>query len=81
MAPDDLAAFLLQYQGQAIDEDTCQFDPRTGLSACPGRGTYAADPPLTGQDIECSILIVQGEPIAIRCTSQEPLQTIYYDIQ
>jgi hypothetical protein len=81
VAPDDLAAFLAQYRGQTIDEATCQFDPRTGLSSCPGRGTYAIDPPLSGQDIECSVLIVQDEPIAIRCTSQEPLKTLYYAVQ
>ncbi len=81
VAPSDLVVFLAQYQGQTIDEATCQFDPRSGLSTCPNQNTYAIDPSLTGQDIECSVLIVQGEPIAIRCSSQEPLQTVYYDIQ
>ncbi len=77
VAPADLSRF----QGQTIDEDECLFDPRTAVVTCPGRGTFAIDPPLVAQDISCSVLIVQNEPVAIRCSSQEPLQTVYYDIQ
>jgi len=79
--PVNLSDFLAQFQGQTINEKPCQFNPRTAIVACVGNGTYALTPPLTGQDISCSLLIANDKPIAIRCTSQEPLQTLYYVIQ
>jgi len=36
---------------------------------------------LIGEDISCSVLIVLAEPVAVRCTSQAPLQTVYYEIK
>ncbi len=78
VAPADLS----KYQGQTITQEDCQqFDPRTSTAVCPSRGTYTLVPPFTGEDISCSVLIVQGKPIAVRCSSQQPLQTVYYEIK
>ena len=77
VAPADLS----QYEGETIDDEQCSFDPAAGTASCPGRGTYALTPPLIGEDVSCSVLIVQAEPVAVRCTSQEPLQTVYYEIK
>ena len=74
-------ADLTQYEGQTVNWEDCQFDPRTALARCPGRGTYAPIPPLTGQDITCMIAIIQGKPVIILCSSQEPSQTEFYTIQ
>lgn len=73
-------ADLTQYQGQTINLEECLFDPRTSLATCPGRGTYAPEPPIIGEDISCSILIVEDRPIALQCRSQQPQQAITYAI-
>ena len=78
--PANLGALLAPYQGQTIDWADCLYQPRTAIADCAARGRYALGPPFTGQDISCSIGIVQEKTIAIRCTSQEPLQTLYYAI-
>ena len=77
VAPADLS----QYEGQTIDDEQCSYTPAAGTAVCPGRGTYALAPPLIGEDISCSVLIVQAEPVAVRCTSQAPPQAIYYEIK
>ncbi|MCH8052262.1 MAG: hypothetical protein IIC86_09620, partial [Chloroflexi bacterium] len=54
--------------------------PHPALVTCAGRGLYAIDPPIVGQDISCNIWIVSGAAELIQCTSQEPLDTTYYEI-
>jgi hypothetical protein len=80
VAPADQPAFLNQFQSEINYED-CQFNPSTVITDCPGHGQYAVDPPLSGQDISCRIGSVEGKAELINCTSQEPLTSIYYDIQ
>ena len=77
VAPADLSLF----EGMAIDQEECFFDPRTALANCLDRGLYSVDPPLVGEDISCSILIVEEEPVVIFCRSQEPQNAVYYAIQ
>ncbi len=77
IAPADLSL----YEGMALDQEECFFDPRTALANCLGRGLYSVDPPLTGEDISCSILIIEEEPIVVFCRSQEPQNAVYYAIQ
>ncbi len=77
VAPADLSLF----EGMAIDQEECFFDPRTALANCLARGLYSVDPPLTGEDISCSILIVGDDPVVIFCRSQEPQNAVYYAIQ
>jgi hypothetical protein len=61
-------------------EAPCAYNPATVTATCDGED-YAVDPPLTGEDISCFTQNVNSEPVAIRCTSQSPLTTIYYVIQ
>ena len=77
VAPADLSP----YEGMAIDQEECLFDPLTALANCLERGLYTVDPPLIGEDISCSILIVQDEAVALLCRSQEPQEAVYYAIQ
>ena len=77
VAPADLSLF----EGMAIDQEQCFFDPRTSLANCLARGLYSVDPPLTGEDISCSILIVGDDPVVLFCRSQEPQNAVYYAIQ
>lgn len=72
--------FSDKYPDQSFDESECVFSPVTYVATC-GSDKYAPNPPLTGQDIQCFLWSVDGTPVAIRCTSQEPLLTIYYEIQ
>ncbi|MCH7953550.1 MAG: hypothetical protein IIC25_06630 [Chloroflexi bacterium] len=68
VAPDDEGLFIGQFQGQPIDTEACTYNPTTALVTCPGRGLYAIDPPLVGQDISCNIWIVSGVEEVIQCT-------------
>lgn len=77
VAPADLS----QFEGQMIDEKDCIFDPITTTIDCGPLGTYAANPIPAGEDISCSLLSLEGEPTALRCSIQDPFQTIYYAIQ
>jgi hypothetical protein len=79
-APAEQAAFLERFEGQEVAQQACPYNPATRLADCAGYAVYAPDPPLAGQDISCFVLIVNGEPAALRCTSQEPLETLYYEI-
>jgi len=79
--PPDEDAFLAQFQGQSIIQETCTFDPSTVLTDCGSFGLYAIDPPIVGQDISCALLIVEDTPRAVRCSSVEPQQVKTYEIQ
>nr|AUF80946.1 hypothetical protein S37_0559 [uncultured bacterium] len=80
IAPEDQGAFAGQFLGQPLDQEGCTYNPTTALVTCPGRGLYAIDPPIVGQDISCNIWIVSGVAELIQCTSVEPLKTTYYEI-
>jgi len=80
--PADTIAYLSQFQGRTdLGEEGCAYDPSTRLSDCGARGIYSVSPPLGGQDISCSITIVSGVPEFITCTSAEPSETKWYEIQ
>lgn len=72
--------FSSKYPGQSIARSECGFSPVTYVVTC-GSDKYAPNPPLTGQDVSCVLLSVDNAPVAINCNSQEPLQSIYYEIQ
>ena len=76
----DVEAFFKEkFPGKSPIESNCQFDLVTVVVTCDGV-RYAVNPPLAGQDISCFQLSVDNKPVAIRCTSQQPLQAIYYEI-
>lgn len=68
------------YPGVSPVEGDCVYSPATVIATCDGTD-YAVDPPLIGEDISCYTQQVNGDPVALRCTSQVPLTTIYYVIQ
>jgi hypothetical protein len=72
--------FSTNYPGESPSQSDCIFSPITFVVTC-GGDKYAPDPPLTGEDVTCALLSIDDEPVAIRCNSQVPLQSIYYDIQ
>jgi hypothetical protein len=80
--PPDTVAYLAQFQGRPdIGEEACIYSPSTRLTDCVGRGLYSVRPPLGGQDVSCFLTIAGGTPEFIRCTSAEPSETKWYDIQ
>jgi hypothetical protein len=79
--PADEQAFLAQFQGQDIQFVECTYDFSSRLVDCPGYGLYAIDPPIVGQDVTCSTWVLGGAARAVQCSSVEPQQTIYYEIQ
>jgi hypothetical protein len=72
VAPDDEGLFIGQFFGQPIDTEACTYSPTTALVTCPGRGLYAIDPTIVGQDISCNIWIVSGVEELIQCTKTGP---------
>jgi hypothetical protein len=80
--PADTLAYLAQFQGSPdIGEEACTYTPSTRLTDCGVRGLYSVRPPLGGQDVSCFITLVGGTPEFIRCTSAEPSETKWYDVQ
>jgi len=71
--------FAENYPGVSPIEADCVYNPASVLATCDGTD-YAVDPPLIGEDVSCFTQNVNAEPVAIRCTSQVPLTTIYYVI-
>jgi hypothetical protein len=78
-APDDQAAFVAQFQGFQIDLTSCSYNPGTAIADCTGV-LYAVDPPVIGQDVQCSLWTVNGTPRALACTTVEPATTTYFEI-
>ena len=81
VAPPDQTAYLDQFKGKTITQETCAYNPTTYVVDCPDRGKFAIDPVLGGQDISCTIGIVDGNPKYVQCQSVEPRQSIYYEIR
>jgi hypothetical protein len=81
VAPTDQAGFLSQFTDATIDLGDCTFDPSTLIAGCGQHGDFAVDPPLTGQDVSCQVGLADGAAVFVQCSSQDPLTTIYYDIQ
>jgi hypothetical protein len=79
-APQVDEAYAGQFQGQPITPEECIYNLTAGQVTCPDRGIFAISPAMTGQDIACNIWIINGTPELIQCTSQEPLETNYYQV-
>lgn len=80
-APEDQTAYLSQFADETIENLDCEYNPATFITTCPRFGTYSVDPPLTGQDITCRLGLIDGVPEYVSCTQQQPLTTIFYEIQ
>jgi hypothetical protein len=78
--PSDQAAFLARFQGVQTDLQSCSYNPGTALADCSGI-QYAINPPIVGQAIQCTLWQVSATPRALACSSQEPAQTKYYEVQ
>ena len=77
--PESAGEYLNQYAEEEIIEERCTFDSKDARVDCRNI-PYNVDPPPQDDDAECLILLVNDEPIAVRCASQEPLSVIYYAI-
>ena len=77
--PSSLDEFLDQYVDEEIIEERCTYDPGDATVDC-GDIPYQTDPPPADDDAQCAVLLVNDEPIAVRCSSEEPLTIIYYAI-
>jgi len=89
VAPGNESIYVAQFAGRDVQEQTCAYNPATRVTECcaqsdcstPDRVKYAVEPPLVGQDISCSRGFVDGQPEYIRCSSVDPQQNKYYEIQ
>jgi hypothetical protein len=67
VAPADESAFLAQFAGQSFDQQDCAYNPASALTNCGANGLYSIDPPIVGQDTQCSILFFSNVPRVIQC--------------
>lgn len=79
VAPDDQTAFIEQFQDTQTNLLACSYNPGSAVADCAGV-LYAPNPPVVGQDVQCTLWSVDGTPRALACTSIEPPQTKYYEI-
>jgi hypothetical protein len=79
--PPDADEFISRFQGMPVEFRDCAYNPATALVNCGGLGTYGIDPPITGQDITCTLWEVNSAAVAIQCQVAEPLETRYYEIR
>jgi len=82
VAPDDQDEFLRQFAGERLPGWTCGFDSSTLLADCGEYGEYALEPPPTGEDVGCDVLLVADAPVFIGCRPDPETDTwtIVYDI-
>jgi len=79
VAPEQQAAFVSQFRNLETDLTACSYNPGTAIADCTGV-TYALNPPVVGQDVQCTLWTVGSTPRALACTTVEPAQTIYFEI-
>ena len=79
VAPQNQEAFIAPFRGVQIDLSTCSYNPGTAIATC-GEVLYALDPPIVGQDVQCTLWTVRDTPRALACTTVEPAATTYFEI-
>lgn len=79
VAPAQQAAFIASFRDKQTEPSDCSYNPGTAIATC-GTTLYALNPPVTGQDAQCTLYKADGEPFAIACTTAEPVATTYYQI-
>ena len=78
--PDDLGEFLGRYVDKEITDERCSYDAAAVKVDCGDRGSYTPNPKPPDDEAGCAALIVEEEPIAVRCSSKTPLTVNYYQI-
>ena len=78
--PEDLAKFLDKYKDKQITSQNCELNAVLGEANCGDNGRYALDPAPPGALATCDVRLVDGKPIAVVCSSHEPLTVTYYEI-
>lgn len=79
VAPDQQAAFVAQFRDVETDLTACSYNPGTAIADCTSV-FYALDPPVIGQDVQCTLWSVAGTPRALACAAVEPAATTYFEI-
>jgi hypothetical protein len=66
--------FLEQFGGQDPSGQPCDYDAETGTLHCTdlGVGTIELDPPPTGEGVECTAVVLDGELLGVICSSADP---------
>lgn len=79
VAPDQQDAFVAQFRDIQTGLTGCSYNPGTAIADCTGV-LYALNPPVVGQDVQCTLWTVDGAPRALACTTVEPAATTYFEI-
>lgn len=57
--------------------ERCTYDAATGSADCGASGLYELDPPPPEGEVECSVYLAEGEPVAVSCASGESAVSLY----
>jgi hypothetical protein len=72
VAPDNESEFLSQFEGQSSEQVDCAYNPSSALTNCGDAGIYSIDPPIVGQDPQCSLLFFNNVPRVVQCHAIDP---------
>jgi hypothetical protein len=67
--PENRREFVDQLEDEQILGERCTYDATSGTADCGARGLYELDPPLPGDEGECSVFLVEDQPIAVSCAT------------
>lgn len=76
--PEDRDAFLDELADKQIMNENCPYEGGSALADCGDRGVYELVPPLPGDVGVCAISLVEGNPVALICST--PSTAIVYEI-
>lgn len=73
------AEFLAGFAGQQVTQQACLEGAPDSTVDCGPEGLYKVDPapPVT---TNCSVILAEGDPVALSCTTVEPPTLTYYEI-
>ena len=76
--PEDRDAFLDELADKQIVNENCPYEGDSALADCGDRGLYELVPALPGDVGVCAISLVEGNPVALICST--PSTAIVYEI-
>ena len=79
--PANVREFLAQFVDETVIQEACTYREDLDQIDCGSLGRYGPNPPPTGEAIVCSVLLVEDQPVAVTCTTQEPRQLLYYAVE
>lgn len=68
--PEDRGEFLEQFEDEQMTGERCTYGAAGGSADCGASGLYELDPPPPGDEVDCSVFLVEGQPVAVSCATE-----------